>query len=296
MDPPGDSEGATDAGGVRRGLGVADGSGLGVGLSVGSTDGVGDGLAVALGDGDGVSDGSGLGVAVGSAVGATVGSGVTLGSTLTLGSGVTEAIGSGDGVASGVVVGSGDEVGASMMAGVGATVGGGVTTRRGVSVGDTTTGAVAAGVLVGCPVGAALRVGSVGASVGVATGGNVAREVSGVEGGNGRMNDDAAKTNAAPTSEMAMIVATRVPVVRIAPRRTCRKNPPSALDSRRIRRSLMAASMIRASRSGEGAGWGSVRSSSINRVIVPSSAVQLTQSRTCAASAMAPRSSSSSTR
>ena len=74
----------------------------------------------------------------------------------------------------------------------------------------------------GTTVGTALRTGSVGANVGVATGGTVARAVSGGEGGSGKMKDEAANTKAPPINATATTVATRVPVVRIAPRNTWR--------------------------------------------------------------------------
>jgi hypothetical protein len=109
--------------------------------------------------------------------------------------------------------------------------------------------------------------GSVGANVGVATGGNVARAVSGSEAGNGRMNEDAANTKAPPINATATIVTTSVPVVRIAPRRIGRSRPVSHGDPWRIRRSESAAPTMRASRSGDASGSGMFRSNSSRWVI-----------------------------
>ena len=234
---------------------------------------MGDGLAVALGEGEAVAVGSGVsvgsGVAVGTGVGSGVGAGVVVGSgvAVALGSGV--AVGSGETRASaGVSAGSGDGVGTSVGSGgavsSGGAVGAGVALGTCVGaavgriVGETTTGAGVNEVPeLGTTVGAALRPGSVGANVGVATGGTVARAVSGGEGGRGNMKDEAANTKAAPINATARTVATSVPVVRIAPRNTWRGSPEyQGRRSTRSRRSASATEMIRASKSADACGSG----------------------------------------
>ena len=270
------TSGDTLGGGVRRGFGVADTSGDGVGVADGVS--VGLGVGVAVGVGDGVADSVGVGV----------GSGV--------GSGVGDADGSleGDAVASGVGAGVGSGVDSVGVAAETLTSGDGVNTCTGL-VGDTTTGVdFISTPEVGFGWDATPKVGSTGATVRDATGGNV--PLADLRGG-AEMNDDAANANAPPMSATETIVTTSVPVVRIAPRKTWRGRFANheRCSSRRCR-SARTAARICASKSGETAGSGRLRSNSSSRVLPPSSAAHAGQSRTWAASLCDPASSSSSRR
>jgi len=281
----GSTVGSGVGGGVRRGLGDADTSGDGVGVADALGAGVADGVAVALGVGAGV----GAGVAVGAAVGAAVGSGA--------GDAEGSAVTTGDGVTDGATVAAGEWVTAC----VGRTVTTGVwlTWGTGDAVGSCEGTLVMSGVFVGVTafvagtdvpagpvelpvnglaVGAAERVVSVGATVGVATGVTIPPPVCG---GGGAMIAEAAKTNAPPISATVTTVTIRVPVVRIAPRSTWRGRLASheRLSSRR-RRSAMTAVRMRASNSGDAVGSGRLRSSSSSRVDPPSSAAHAGQPRT----------------
>lgn len=221
----GDSVGSGDGGGVRRGLGVAESSGVGVGVSDGLAVGVADGLAVAVG----VADGSGVGVAVGAGVGLAVGAGVAVGEAVTTGDGSTDEELVGEAVADGATVSAG--VGCVVTTGavgggaVGCCVGPSVTSGGFVTTGGkVTTTEVGAGAVglpeFGPPMGTALRVVSVGATVGVAT--SVGTLPSPVCCGVGEMIAEAANTKAPPMSATATTVTIRVPVVRMAPRTICR--------------------------------------------------------------------------
>lgn len=166
----------------------------GDGGDAGSVDGPADGGGVrrgfSVGDGSGVGVGVGVGSAVADGDGSTVGVGVALGS------------GVGVGVGDGVADGSRETVGSAVGTGV---AGSGVaeTTELGRGVDIVEGSAVwAAGTEV----------------VGVATGSRVARPPLPLN--TGTTNCEAANTNAPPSRATVMIVRTRVPVVRMAPRRT----------------------------------------------------------------------------
>ena len=217
-------------------------------LSVGDGVGVGEGVGVAAGVGEGSTDGEGVGVA--SAEGLGLALGVSLG------------LGEGSGVAAGV--------GGAVGAGVGS--GAGVAETPGVGRG-------VAGFVAGAAVGTA----EAGVSVGVATGARVAR-ATGWNAGSCATTWEAANTNAPPSSATVMIVTIRVPVVRIAPRRTwdrrSESHEPCVL---RRRRSSKAASRMRSSRSGVGRGVGSEPSRPRTRVLPPISAAHAAHPLTWAA-------------
>jgi len=179
-----------------------------------------------VGDGDGLACGGGVrrGFSVGVGVCCGVGAGDALGSGV--GSGVATSVGLGVGVATSVGLGVG--VATWVGSGGGAWVGPGVTT--------TIPGVGLAGR--GDVVGA-----TVCAGVGVTSGAMVAPPVNT---GSCATSWEAAKTNAAPSSATVTIVRTRVPVVRIAPRRTwVRRSASQERCSWRRRWSARAARMTR---------------------------------------------------
>lgn len=211
-------------------------------------------------------DGVGWAVALGAADGSAEGVGVGLGS----------------GVALGVAEGSGEAVGS------GGSVGAGVVTGSGVA--ETTGLGRGVEIVEGSAVWAA------GTEVfGVATGASVARGP--VSSGKLLTNCEAANTNAPPSKATDRIVTTRVPVVRIAPRRTwLRRSDSHDRFAWRRARSSRTASRIRSSKSGVGRGAGSDPRSPRTRVLLPISAVQAAQPLTCAARRAASAASRSSSR
>ena len=143
-------------------------------------------------------------------------------------------------------------------------------------------------------VGSAVWAAGTGVSVGVATGGMLALCE---KGGSCLTNCDAAKTKAPPSSATDRIVTIRVPVVRIAPRRTwVRRSESHERRSCRRARSSSAANRIRSSRSGVGRSTGSDPSSPRTRVLPPISAAQAAHPLTWAASRAASLAWSSSSR
>ena len=217
------------------------------------------------GDGVGSADGGGVrrGFSVGDGSGVGVGEGV--GSAVALGDGSTEgvAVGLGSGVALGVADGSGEAVWAGGSVGAGVITGSGVAETTGLGRGvDVVEGSAvwAAGTEV----------------VGVATGGMVTRGA--VNTGKFETTCDAANTNAPPSRATDRIVTIKVPVVRIAPRRTwLRRSESHERWARRRARSSRAATRIRSSRSGVGRGTGNDPSRPSTRVLLPISAVQAAQ-------------------
>ncbi len=237
------------------------------------------------GDGVGSADGGGVrrGFSVGDGLGVGVGEGV--GSAVALGDGSTEGVGDGlgSGVGLGLAEGSGETEGAKDSVGPGVVTGSGVAESTGLGRG------------VAVVEGSAVWAAGTGVSVGVATGGMVARWP--LNTGSCETTCDAANTNAPPSSATDIIVTMRVPVVRIAPRMTWvrRSDSQDRLAPRRAR-SSRAASRIRSSRSAVGRATGSEPSSPRTRVLLPISAVQAAQPLTWPARRAASAAASSSSR
>ncbi len=158
------------------------------------------------GDGDGPPDGGGVrrGFSVGDGLGSGVGDGV--GSAVALGDGSTDGLGVGVGSAVGLGAGLAETVGSAVAVGAGVATGSGVAEATGLGRG------------VAMSEGSADWAAGTNVSVGVATGGMVAR--GGVNGGNCATNCEAANTKAPPSRATDRIVTTSVPVVRMAPRMT----------------------------------------------------------------------------
>lgn len=148
-------------------------------------------------------------LSVGDGVGVGVGDGV--GSAVALGDGSTEGEGEAEGSSDGLALGEASGVAEGSGEGVGAGVGSGDGVAEAPEDGR--------GVAVFVP-GAAVGTADAGVSVGVATDSRVAR-AAGWNAGSCATTWEAAKTNAPPSSATVMIVTISVPVVRIAPRRTC---------------------------------------------------------------------------
>lgn len=192
------------------GDGAADGAGVGVGDGLADGGGVRRGMVVGDGDGEGVGLGDGSALALGD------GAGVALGSPI-LGS--AEAAGLADGVGVGAGVWYSPVLPLTVGAGVATTAGGvpwvGVAAD---SVGWT----------------------FVGAGVGVMSTTTVARE----DGAGAGCVSSAAPRTAAPPSKATVTTATMsVPVVRIAPRKTCvwRFSSHERWSCRRARSAIAAA-------------------------------------------------------
>ncbi len=230
--------------------------------------------------GDMVCPGDGGGVRCGLSVGVGVGEGEGVGSAVALGDGTGVAVGAGVAVGEGVGVGAADSVGEAVGAGVavGDGVGAGVAMGAVVTLGVAVTGAAVDGRVVAdaasCVAGAD--------KVGVATGLRVAPRPAVT--GSLLINSDAARTSAPPRRVTTRIVATKVPVVRTAPRRICvRRSASQEWWSRRRARASMAAARIRSSRSRDGGGVaGRLASSERMRAAAASSARQAAHPLTCA--------------
>jgi hypothetical protein len=210
-----------------------------------------------------------------------------------VGSAVGVGVGSTDG--DGEADGSSDGLGLALSSGVAEGSGVGVGAVVGSVVGVAETPELGRGVAVAVP-GGAVGTAETGVSVGVATGGRVARGA-GWKAGSCATTCDAANTKAPPRSATVMIVTIRVPVVRMAPRMTCvRRSDSQERCSCRRRRSSNAATRIRSSRSGIGRGVPSEPRSPRTRVLPPISAAHTGQPLTWAASRAASVGSSSSSR